>query len=187
MLFTTLYRLCQNHLTHSYNFLIIEDTCAQYVSRPIPFAPKKCTGYLSIVWSTRIGTDFHRYRIYIHVNQAVPSGQHASLLVAVGQEQVFARESPVEECAVQVLVHYAQESRFSFAQLRRFGRGDQSVFRIVIDEYFERIADLVGQRNITVGQQYFVLFVVDQIESVVRDAVLVSFIGGNGLTLAIRN
>ena len=34
-----------------------------------------------------------------------------------------------------------------------------------------RIADLVGQRNITVGQQYFVLFVVDQIESVVRDAV----------------
>ena len=112
-----------------------------------------------------------RYRIYIQVNQAVPSGQHASLLVAVGQEQVFARESPVEECAVQVLVHYAQESRFSFAQLRRFGRGDQSVFRIVIDEYFERIADLVGQRNITVGQQYFVLFVVDQIESVVRDAV----------------
>ena len=47
----------------------------------------------------------------------------------------------------------------------------QSEYVGVIDEYFERIADLVGQRNITVGQQYFVLFVVDQIESVVRDAV----------------
>ena len=56
-LLTTLYRVCQNHLTHGNDLLIIEEhvlcTCQTDT------LGTECTGYLSIVWSIRIGTDFH--------------------------------------------------------------------------------------------------------------------------------
>ena len=104
-----------------------------------------------------------RYRIYIHVNQAVPSGQHASLLVAVGQEEVFAMQSPVEECPVHGLVHHAQVTRLSGAEQRRFGSRNEAVFRVVVNENLLFVAGFVCEGYITVGQQNLVLFLVRKV------------------------
>ena len=104
-----------------------------------------------------------RYRIYIQVNQAVPSGQHASLLVAVGQEEVFAMQSPVEECPVHGLVHHAQVTRLSGAEQRRFGSRNEAVFRVVVNENLLFVAGFVCEGYITVGQQNLVLFLVRKV------------------------
>ncbi len=55
--FTTLHRICQNHLAHRNNLLIIKEhvlcTCQSDT------LGTECTSYLSIMWSICIGTDFH--------------------------------------------------------------------------------------------------------------------------------
>ncbi len=98
------------------------------------------------------------------------AGQNAALLVAVGQEEVLARESPVEESPVHGLIHHLEEPGFADAQQRRLGRCHQAVFRIVVDEHFLGVARFVRERNITVRKQHFVVVFVFQIETVVRYA-----------------
>ena len=56
-LLTTLNRVCQNHLTHSYNLLIIEEHVLSTCQTDT--LGTECTSYLSIVWSICIGTDLH--------------------------------------------------------------------------------------------------------------------------------
>ena len=55
--FATLYRVSQNHLTHSYNLLVVKEhmlcTCQTDT------LGTELTSHLSVVWSIGIGTDFH--------------------------------------------------------------------------------------------------------------------------------
>ena len=52
---------------------------------------------------------------------------------------------------------------------RRFARGHEPVFGVVIDEDVDRVAHLVGERNVAVGQQYLLPLLIGEIETVVRD------------------
>ena len=104
-----------------------------------------------------------RDAVFVEVDDIAVPGQDAALLVAVREEEVLAVESPVEESPVGRLVHHAQEARLSGAQQRRFGRGHQPVFGVVVEEHLFPVADLVGQRGVAVGQQNFVLFLVREV------------------------
>ena len=92
---------------------------------------------------------------------------HSEGLVGVGYEEVLGRYSPCEECAVQVLVHHFEKSRFARSCIGAFGRGGQPVFGIVIDEHLFRVANSVSERHVAVGKQHFVAFLVREVESVI--------------------
>ena len=66
-LLATLYRVCQNHLTHGNDLLIIEEhvlcTCQTDT------LGTECSSYLSIVWSICIGTDLHLCIFVAEVHQ----------------------------------------------------------------------------------------------------------------------
>ena len=101
--------------------------------------------------------------VFVEVDDVAVSGQDAALLVAVGEEQVLAVQSPVEESPVGRLVHHAQIARFAFAQQRRFGRRHEAVLRVVVEEDLFPVADLVRQRSVAVGEQHFVLLLVGEV------------------------
>ena len=96
--------------------------------------------------------------------------EYASLLVAVGQEQVFAVKSPFEESSVDVFVHHLEESRLARPEQRGFGCGHQPVFRVVVNEDLDPVADPVFERNVTVGKQHFVPLLVREEKAVVGNA-----------------
>ena len=104
-----------------------------------------------------------RDAVFIEVYDVTPSREDAALLVAVGQEEVFAMQSPVEECPVHGLVHHAQVTRLPGAEQRRFGSRHEAVFRIVVDENLLFVAGFVGEGDITVGQQNLVLLLVGEV------------------------
>ena len=111
-----------------------------------------------------------RHAVFVEVDYVAVAGQDASLLVAVGQKEILALQPPVQKRPVHGLVHYFQIARFARAQQRRLGRRHQTVFRVVVDEDFLAVAGFVRQRDIAVGEQHFVVFLVLKIESVVRYA-----------------
>ena len=104
-----------------------------------------------------------RDAVFVEVDDVAPSGDDAALLVAVGEEQVLAVQSPVEESPVGRLVHHAQIARFAFAQQRRFGRRHQPVFGVVVEEDLLFVARLVCKGYVTVGQQNLVLLLVRKV------------------------
>ncbi len=106
----------------------------------------------------------------IHVHECLAAGDDTSLLVAVGQEQMFGRESPVEERAVETLVYHFEPRYAPFGYLGALGRGDQTVLRIVINEDFDAVADLHVERDETIGEQHLRLLVVFEIKAVIRYA-----------------
>ena len=110
-----------------------------------------------------------RHIVDIDVDHIGTSGEDSALLVAVGQKEVFARKPPVEERSVEILVDHFQECGLAGAGQRRFARGHEPVFGVVIDEDVDRVAHLVGERNVAVGQQYLLPLLIGEIETVVRD------------------
>lgn len=68
------------------------------------------------------------------------------------------------------LVNHLEVTRLTGLEQRRFGRCDEPALGVVVDEDLLRVADLVGKRNIAVGQQHLLLFLVRQKKSVFRDA-----------------
>ena len=93
------------------------------------------------------------------------------MLVSVGQEEVLAVKPPVEKCSVQVFIHHFQVCRLADRCQRLFGRSYEPVLGVVIDEDPFGVADLVGERCVTVRKQDFIPFVVFQIGSVFGDSV----------------
>ena len=70
---------------------------------------------------------------------------------------------------MEILVDHFQECGLAGAGQRCFARGHEPVFGVVIDEDVDRVAHLVGERNVTVGQQYLLPLLIGEIETVVRD------------------
>ncbi len=68
------------------------------------------------------------------------------------------------------LVDDLQEPGFADAQERCLGRSYETVLRIVVDEDFLAVAGLVGERDVAVGKQHFVVLFVFEVKPVVGDA-----------------
>ena len=118
--------------------------------------------------------------VLVEINHITVPDEDASLLVAVGQEEVLSVQSPVEECPVRRLVHHAQVSRLADAQQRLFGRGHQPVLRVVVNEDLLAVADLVRERRVAVREQHFGLLLVREVDSVFRRAAYGECLGASG-------
>lgn len=105
--------------------------------------------------------------VLVEIDHVAVPDHHASLLVAVRQEEVLAVQAPVEEGPVLGLVYHAQRPDLADLQQRAFGRGHEPVLRVVVYEHLLCVAGLVGQRGVTVRQEHLVVLLVGQVESVV--------------------
>lgn len=81
-----------------------------------------------------------RHVVHVDVDHIGASREDSALLIAVGQEEVFAREPPVEERTVEILVDHLQECGLARACQRRFARGHEAVFGVVVDEDVDRVS-----------------------------------------------
>lgn len=105
----------------------------------------------------------------IDVDHIGTSGEDPALLVAVGQKEVFARKPQSRNAPWRFLSTTFRNAASPARAQRRFARGHEPVFGVVIDEDVDRVAHLVGERNVTVGQQYLLPLLIGEIETVVRD------------------
>ena len=109
--------------------------------------------------------------VHVYIYNIALVGLEAEGLTAVGDKEVFGRDAPVKECPVDVFIYNLKVRDLSGGGVRLFGRGYKPVLGVVVYKYIHRIAHLVGKRNVTVGQQYFVAFFFDEIKPVVLDPV----------------
>ena len=109
--------------------------------------------------------------VRIEVDRILFPDIQARRLIPVGQEQVFGREPPVQKCSVNRFIDHFQAGRLADRRQRAFGRSHQPVFRIVVNENFQRNPGFVIDGYVTIRQQHFVPVFVREIESVVRNPI----------------
>jgi hypothetical protein len=80
---------------------------------------------------------------------------------------MLARESPIEECAMDALIHNLEGSNLAHLDKWSLGRCHEAILRVVINKYTNLVAWLHIELREAVRKQYLATLAIAKIEAII--------------------
>ena len=98
------------------------------------------------------------FLIQMYMHQISSPFLHLGLLFTERNKKVL-HQSPIQKCTILVYPCYFQTGKFSYLNIGLQRSSYQALIHIKINEHVQHIARFTSLRHITLGKQYFAIFI----------------------------